>query len=72
MKAVAIPPPNAARMTIVTVVSRQFRYTSTHIAMTAVTIDPVSWTRPVPTRFRIPSASDMMREIRMPVFVESK
>ena len=40
--------------------------------MTAVRIEPVSCTRPVPTRFRMPSASVMMREIRMPVFVESK
>ncbi len=40
--------------------------------MTAVTTLPVSWTRPVPTRFRMPSASDMMREIRTPAWVESK
>ena len=40
--------------------------------MNAVKIEPVSWTRPVPMRFRMPSASVMMREMRMPVFVESK
>ena len=39
---------------------------------TAVTIDPLSCTSPVPTRFRIPSASVMMREIRTPLCVESK
>ena len=39
---------------------------------TAVTNPPTSCTRPVPTRFRIPSASDMMREMSTPVFVESK
>ncbi len=33
---------------------------------------PTSCTIPVPTRFRIPSASVMMREMRIPVFVESK
>ena len=41
-------------------------------AMIAVRIEPTSCTRPVPTRFLMPSASVMMREIRMPVFVESK
>ena len=40
--------------------------------MVAVTSPPVSCTSPVPTRFRMPSASFMMREIRMPVCVESK
>jgi len=42
------------------------------MAITAVRIEPVSCTSPVPTRFRMPSASVMMREIRMPLFVESK
>src|SRR5205823_9304783 len=50
----------------------QFRYISTHSAMLAVRIEPVSCTRPVPTRFLMPSASVMMREIRIPVLVESK
>ena len=38
----------------------------------AVTTPPTSWTRPVPTRFRIPSASLMTRETSTPVCVESK
>ncbi len=41
-------------------------------AITAVRIDPVNCTSPVPTRFLMPSASVMMREMRMPLFVESK
>ena len=57
---------------MVTSVSFQFRYSRTQSASRAVTIDPVSCTSPVPTRFRMPSASVMMREIRMPLFVESK
>ena len=40
--------------------------------ITAVTMLPVSETSPVPTRFRMPSASVMTREIRMPLWVESK
>ena len=40
--------------------------------MVAVTSPPTSWTSPVPTRLRMPSASVMIREIRMPVLVESK
>ena len=40
--------------------------------MTAVRIEPVNWTSPVPTRFRTPSASLMMREMRTPLLVESK
>ena len=72
LNAVAIPPPNAPRMTTVTIVSFQLRLRRTIMAITAVTIDPVSCTRPVPTRFRMPSASVMIREISTPVFVESK
>ena len=72
LNAVAMPPPNAPRITIVTTVNRQLRYISTPIAMTAVMIEPVNWTRPVPTRFRMPSASLMMREMSTPVLVESK
>ena len=41
-------------------------------AMTAVTTPPTSCTSPVPTRFRIPSASLMMRDSSTPVCVESK
>ena len=41
-------------------------------AMVAVRIEPVSCTRPVPTRFRMPSASVMIREISTPLLVESK
>ena len=40
--------------------------------MPAVTRPPTSCTSPVPTRFRMPSASVMIREIRTPDFVESK
>ena len=46
--------------------------TDTRAPTSAVTTLPVSWTRPVPTRFRMPSASVMMREIRTPDCVESK
>ena len=53
-------------------VSFQFRYISTQSAMSAVMKLPRSWIRPVPTRFRTPSASLMMREMSTPVFVESK
>ncbi len=41
-------------------------------ATTAVTVPPTSWTRPVPTRFRTPSTSSMMRETSSPDFVLSK
>ena len=40
--------------------------------MIAVITLPTSWMSPVPTRLRTPSASVMMREMRTPVFVESK
>ena len=40
--------------------------------ISAVTKPPTSCTRPVPTRFRIPSASFMIRDTRAPVCVESK
>ena len=40
--------------------------------MTDVTSRPVSCTIPVPTRFRMPSASFITREISTPVCVESK
>ena len=59
-------------MTIVTIVNFQLRYSRTKSAIVAVSREPVSCTRPVPTRFRMPSASVMIREIRMPVLVESK
>ena len=72
MKASDITPPNAASSTSVAVVRRQFSQKSTPSAMPAVTTLPTSCTRPLPTRFRIPSASVMMREMRMPVLVESK
>ena len=42
------------------------------MAIAEVTNPPDNWTKPVPTRLRTPSASVMMREISMPVFVESK
>jgi hypothetical protein len=68
----ALTTPNAARRSSVTVVRRQLSQNSTPSATTAVTMPPTRSTRPVPTRFRMPSASDMMREMRTPVFVESK
>jgi len=40
--------------------------------MIAVRSPPTSCTSPVPIRFRIPSASDITREIRTPDLVESK
>jgi hypothetical protein len=56
----------------VTAVSRQLSQKSTPTAMAAVTNPPTSCTSPVPTRFRMPSASVMMREISAPVLVPSK
>ena len=72
VNAYAIPPPNVPRTRIAIAVSCQFSQNSTPSAMLAVTRPPTSCTRPVPTRFRIPSASLMIREIRTPVLVESK
>ena len=72
VKASAITPPKAASNTSVTVVSRQLSQNSTPSAMVAVTMPPTSCTSPLPTRFRMPSASFMMREISTPVLVESK
>ena len=72
MKAHAIPMPNVASTTMVTPVSFQFRYRRMPSAITAVSNEPLSCTSPVPTRFLMPSASFMMREMRMPVLVESK
>ena len=46
--------------------------TGTPARTIAVTTLPVSCTRPVPTRFRMPSASVMIREISTPDCVESK
>jgi hypothetical protein len=50
----------------------QFSQNRTPMPMTAVTSPPTNCTRPVPTRFRMPSASFMMRETSTPVCVESK
>ena len=41
-------------------------------AMSAVTMPPTSWTSPVPTRFRTPSTSFMIRDTSSPDFVSSK
>ena len=59
-------------MRIDIVVSFQFSQNSTPSAIVAVTSPPTSCTSPVPTKFRTPSASVMMREMRIPVLVESK
>ena len=59
-------------MSSVAVVSFQLIQKSTPSAMTPVITLPTSCTSPVPTRFRIPSASFMMREMRTPLCVESK
>ena len=72
MNASAMTPPNAASNTSVTVVSRQLSQNSTPRAIEAVTMLPTSCTSPLPTRFRMPSASFMIREMSTPVFVESK
>ena len=72
VKAIAITPPNAPSNTSVAVVRRQLSQNSTPNAMEAVTMLPTSCTSPLPTRFRMPSASFMMREISTPVLVESK
>ena len=67
------PPPNAASTTM-----RDERQLPVQVEQDAerrrraVTTLPTSCTRPVPTRFRMPSASVMMREISTPVCVESK
>ncbi len=68
----AMAPPKATSSTSVTEVSRQLSTKSTAIAMAAVSRPPTSWMMPVPTRFRIPVASVMIREISTPTFVASK
>ena len=40
--------------------------------MRAVSVPPMSWTRPVPTKLRTPSTSLMMRLTKAPLFVLSK
>ena len=67
-----MPPPKAPSTTSVIAVSRQLSQNSTPMPSTAVTRPPTSCTRPVPTRFLMPSASDMMRDTSTPVCVESK
>ena len=68
----AMPPAKISSTTSVTVVSRQLSQNSAAIAMAALISPPASCTSPVPTRLRMPSASFMTRESRMPVWVESK
>jgi hypothetical protein len=63
-KAKAAPKVPSTRMVIE--VSRQLSQKRTQRATTAVIKLPTSWTRPVPTRLRIPSASFMMREMSLP------
>ena len=72
VNAIAITPPKIASSTRVMVVSRQLSQKSTPSPITAVSRLPTSCTIPFPTRFRMPSASLMMREMSTPVFVESK
>ena len=72
LNAIAIMPPNAPRTTIVSAVSFQFNQKRMPNARTAVIRLPTSWMSPVPTMLRTPSASLMTREMRTPVFVESK
>ena len=72
LNAVAIPMPKVLKINDVTRVKRQLMYIRTPNAIVAVRIEPVNCTRPVPTMFRTPSASVMIREISTPVFVESK
>ncbi len=54
----------------ITVISALMRNRTTS-AITAVTSPPRNSTRPVPTRFRTPSTSLMMRETSVPVLLES-
>ena len=61
-----------ARKPMATNVSMALIRTRRTKAIIAVNSPPMSSTRPVPTRFRTPSASLMIREIKTPVFVESK
>ena len=70
-KASDIPQPKSARNTSVPAVSFQLSQKSTPSAMPAVTNPPSSCTSPVPTRFRIPSASLMIRAISTPLWVAS-
>ena len=72
LNAVAMPMPKVLRISDVTTVKRQLMYIRTVKAIVAVRIEPVSCTRPVPTMFRTPSASLMIREMSTPVLVESK
>ena len=72
VKASAIPAPKQARIRIAIAVSRQLSTNSTTSATAPVSTPPISCTSPVPTRLRMPSASDMIREMRMPLLVESK
>jgi hypothetical protein len=72
LKATDIPPPNATRISRIAPVSFQLSQKSTPTAITPVSVLPTSCTRPVPTRFRIPSASFMIREMSTPLWVLSK
>jgi hypothetical protein len=67
----AIAMPNDPSTSSISTVSFQFSQKSTPSEMMAVIEPPTSCTKPLPTRFRIPSASVMIREISTPVCVES-
>ena len=71
-KATAIVTPNRTSTSRMSDVSRQLSQKSHTKAIDAVSSPPARWASPEPTRFRIPSASVMIRDIRTPVCVESK
>ena len=72
LKAMAMAPPKTSRIDMVNRVSTQLTYSRIAKQVADITRPPVSCTSPVPTRFLIPSASVMIREMRTPDFVESK
>ena len=72
MNAAAIIPPNEASITSVMLVSFQFSQKRTPSESASGHDAAYELDQARPTRFRMPSASVMMREISTPVLVESK
>jgi hypothetical protein len=72
LKAQPIATAKIASATRIASVSCQLSQNSTPMPISALSTPPTSCTMPVPTRFRRPSASFMIREISTPVCVESK
>jgi hypothetical protein len=69
---VASTAPKSPSTTRIAMVSCQFSQNRNPRATSAVKLPPTSCTMPVPTRFRMPSASFMMRLTATPTWVESK